>query len=88
MATKMTDREEETANLIEVVDNALGKRRELYQHISNHDKELSFFTRNIYCLPQFATLPVVTLLSVYLVTFYESLGANFADIGFFIALGR
>lgn len=67
---------------------ALRIRRSLYQHLSDTSHNLTFFTRHVYCFPQFATLPVVTLLAVYAVTYYESLGASLSTISFFIALGR
>lgn len=65
-------------------------RRKLYQHLEPYDfsKPLSFFIRNVYAAPSFATLPVTLLLSVYSLTFYESLGAQLSYISFFIALAR
>lgn len=68
--------------------HALSKRRLLYQHLSSEVQNLSFFVRHVYCAPQFATLPVVTLLSVYLTTFYQNIGAGPAYVSFFIALAR
>ncbi|CAM9167921.1 unnamed protein product, partial [Heterosigma akashiwo] len=44
--------------------------------------------RHSYCAPTFSTLPVVTLLAVYLTSFYESLGVSLGYLSFFIALAR
>jgi Na+/melibiose symporter-like transporter len=68
--------------------DAILKRREKYQHLTKKTNKLNFFIRHSYCAPQLATLPVITLLSVYLNAYYESIGANLAYISFFIALAR
>jgi Na+/melibiose symporter-like transporter len=72
----------------EVDYDAILKRREKYQHLSKKTNKLDFFIRHSYCAPQLATLPVITLLSVYLNAYYESIGASLAYISFFIALAR
>lgn len=72
----------------ETID-ALELRRKYYPNLlQDTTQNLDFVLRNIYSAPSFATLPVVTLLAVYLTSFYESIGAKLAYISFFIALAR
>ena len=61
--------------------DALRKREARYQNLNHATKAqdrksatavLSTFITHVYCAPTFSTLPVVTLLAIYLNMFYES----------------
>jgi Na+/melibiose symporter-like transporter len=79
----------ETIAITRETIDALTLRRQFYPNLeSDTTQNLDFGLRNIYSAPSFATLPVVTLLAVYLTTFYESIGAQLAYLSFFIALAR
>ena len=49
---------------------------------------LSAWTYISYAAPSFSTTPCSVLISVYLVPFYETVGAQLAYIAFFVALAR
>ncbi len=72
----------------ESTGEGLKLRRQLYPHVDQVTGLLSRFIRNAYCMPQFAMLPFITLLSVYIFTFYESLGGSTSIATFFVALAR
>ena len=63
-------------------------RNQLYRHVSSKLGHLSLKMRMIFSAPQVAIIPVQTLLSIYGVSFYESLGANLQYLAFFLALTR
>ena len=69
------------------------RRSTAYQHVvagdaDAHEGRLSCCMYLTYAMPSMGTVPVVMLISVYGVTFYEKLNANLAYIAFFIALAR
>mmetsp|Transcript_6737 Transcript_6737/g.8409 ORF Transcript_6737/g.8409 Transcript_6737/m.8409 type:complete len:1212 (+) Transcript_6737:285-3920(+) len=66
----------------------LVRRRDNYKNMDGTSNGLSFRVRQSYCMPTFSTLPVVTLLAVYITDFYEQLGAQLSKMSFYIALAR
>ena len=73
------------------VQEVLSKRRdEQYAHVEGplHSGRLSMCTYLSYAAPSLSTTPCSVLISVYLVPFYETVGARLAYIAFFIALAR
>ena len=73
------------------VQEVLSKRRdEQYAHVEGPLKSgrLSMCTYLSYAAPSLSTTPCSVLISVYLVPFYETVGARLAYIAFFIALAR
>jgi len=67
---------------------AILRRRFLYTNMKEDSNGLGNRVRHSYCMPTFATLPVVTLLGVYLTDFYENMGVTLGYLSFFIALAR
>lgn len=66
----------------------LARRRKRHANLSPSAHGLSTRVRQAYCMPTLSTLPVVTLLAVYLTDFYEALGARLSALSFYIALAR
>ena len=68
------------------VQEVLSKRRdEQYAHVEGplHSGRLSMWTYLSYAAPSLSTTPCSVLISVYLVPFYETVGAKLAYIAFF-----
>ena len=74
-----------------VVLNGLRERRENYANPIEgavHSGSLSRCTLMAYAPPSLTTVPVSTLISVYVVQFYETIGATLGLLAFFQALAR
>ena len=74
-----------------VVLNGLRERRENYANPIEgavHSGSLSRCTLMAYAPPSLTTVPVSTLISVYVVQFYENIGATLGLLAFFQALAR
>ena len=52
-------------------------RGKLFRHLKGKFGQLAFKLRMLFSAPQVAIVPVSTLLSIYSVPLYESLGARF-----------
>ena len=73
------------------VEEVLSKRRdEQYAHVEGplESGRLSLWTYLSYAAPSLSTTPCSVLISVYLVPFYETVGAKLSYIAFFIALAH
>mmetsp|Transcript_14155 Transcript_14155/g.17769 ORF Transcript_14155/g.17769 Transcript_14155/m.17769 type:complete len:1028 (+) Transcript_14155:104-3187(+) len=75
-------------NVMQQLLTAMKLRRTKYKNMSADDHHLSLWVRHSYCMPTFSTLPVITLLAVYLTSFYENMGVTLGYLSFFIALAR
>ena len=87
------DTEDSTSNkrLSVQAERVLSKRRnEHFPHVEGplQSGRLSAWTYISYAAPSFSTTPCSVLISVYLVPFYETVGAQLAYIAFFVALAR
>ena len=49
---------------------------------------LTLFIKNVFAMPTMSTLPVITLLSIYLNTFYELMGSPLSYIRWAIAIRK
>jgi len=63
-------------------------RSKLFRHVGANIGRLALKLRMLYSAPQVAIVPVSTLLSIYSVPLYESLGASLQYLAFFMAITR
>mmetsp|Transcript_33109 Transcript_33109/g.41635 ORF Transcript_33109/g.41635 Transcript_33109/m.41635 type:complete len:1060 (-) Transcript_33109:263-3442(-) len=75
-------------NARNLVLKGLRIRRKEYPNLANDAATLTPRLIHSYCIPTFSTLPVVSLLAVYLTAFYEQMGVSLAALSFFMALAR
>jgi len=86
------DAHHETEHMNGLVIKALRHRRE--QNFANEikgsvmDGKISNWLRHSYAAPSMSTVPLIALITVYVVPFYESLGADLAMLAFFQAMAR
>mmetsp|Transcript_37405 Transcript_37405/g.47692 ORF Transcript_37405/g.47692 Transcript_37405/m.47692 type:complete len:992 (+) Transcript_37405:97-3072(+) len=73
---------------MKLILRGLLRRRQHFPNMITEQSSLPMRICQSYCMPTFSTLPVVTLLAVYLTAFYEDMGVSLSSLSFFIALAR